>query len=87
MLSTMCHPQYDQFGLDQIVSFHYFLVLTIQGIVVHFDGFYISVYFTIFPTQYLRTMRDINLNDFEEKSKEDRIKLKHSQIYNLVKQY
>jgi hypothetical protein len=29
-------------------------------------------------------VRDINLNDLEGKPKEDRIKLNHSRIYNLV---
>ena len=84
MLGTVCHPEYYQSGHDQTVSFHYILMLMIKGIVVHFDGFHVSVYFAIFPAQYLRTVRDINLNDLEGKPKEERIKLNHSRIYNLV---
>ena len=51
---------------------------------MHFDGFYASVYFAVFPAQYLRTVRDINLNDLKEIPKNDRIKLNHTRIYNLV---
>ena len=56
----------------------------IQSVVVHFDGFHVSIYFASFPAQYLRTVRDINLNDLQGKPKEERIKLHHTRIYNLV---
>ena len=29
MLGTVCHPEYYQSRLDQTVSFHYFLMLTV----------------------------------------------------------
>lgn len=85
MLGTVCHPEYYHSGHDQTVSFHYFSNhLTLQGIVVHFDGFHVSVYFAVFPAQYLRTVRDINLNDLEGIPTKDKIKLNHTRIYNLV---
>jgi len=47
--------------------------------VIHFDGFFVSVYFATFPSQYLDTIRNVNV-DREWKEK---IRLQHTRRYNL----
>ena len=49
---------------------------------MHFDGFYVSVYWATFPSEYLQTIRDIDINLMEKR--EEKIKLNHSQRYNLL---
>ena len=48
---------------------------------MHFDGFYVSVYFAKFPAEYLRLVRDIDLNIL--KNRKDKVKLNHTRRYNL----
>ena len=49
---------------------------------MHFDGFYVSVYWATFPSEYLQTIRDIDINLLE--NREEKIKLNHSQRYSLL---
>ena len=46
---------------------------------VHFSGFYVSVYFAHFPASYLRTIRDVNVDSLTP----DTIYLHHTRLYNL----
>jgi hypothetical protein len=48
---------------------------------VHFDGFHVAVYFAKFPAEYLRLIRDIDLNVLE--NRKERVKLNHTRCYNL----
>jgi hypothetical protein len=48
---------------------------------VHFDGFYVSVYFAAFPAEYLRCLRDINIDEL--RNRKDKIQLHHTRLYNL----
>ena len=50
---------------------------------VHFDGFYVSVYFATFPSEYLLTIRNINVDVL--KYREEKVKLQHTRRYNLFK--
>jgi hypothetical protein len=47
--------------------------------VVHFDGFYASVYFATFPSEYLHTIRNVNVDT----AWEEKVKLHHTRRYNL----
>jgi hypothetical protein len=49
---------------------------------VHFDGFRVSVYWANFPSEYLETIRDIDISLL--KKREEKIKLNHSRRYNLL---
>ncbi len=49
---------------------------------VHFDGFYVSVYFAIFPSEYLMTIRNVDINLL--KDRDDKVKLNHTKRYNLL---
>ena len=49
---------------------------------MHFDGFYVSVYWATFPSEYLRTIRDIDINLL--KNRKEKIKLNHSRRYSLL---
>ena len=46
---------------------------------VHFDGFFTSIYFATFPSEYLHKVRNINVDI----AWEDKIKLHHTHRYNL----
>ena len=48
---------------------------------MHFDGFNVSVYFAAFPAEYLRCLRDVNIDALERR--EEKIKLHHTRLYNL----
>ena len=48
---------------------------------MHFDGFYVSIYFATFSAQHLRTIRDIDVNVIQVR--EDKITLHHTRRYNL----
>ena len=50
---------------------------------VHFDGFYISVYFATFPSEYLATIRNVDVNIAGART--EKVKLKHTRRYNLLK--
>ena len=50
---------------------------------VHFDGFYVSIYFATFPSEYLLTIRNIDVDVL--RYREEKIKLKHTRRYNLFK--
>ena len=45
--------------------------------------FYVSVYFVNFPSEYLLTVRDIDIDTL--KNREDKVELKHTRRYNLFK--
>ena len=47
---------------------------------VHFDGLFVSVYFATFPSEYLDTIRNVNV-DTEWKEK---ITLHHTRRHNLL---
>jgi len=47
--------------------------------VVHFDGFFASVYFASFPPEYLHTIHNVNVDNVWE----DKVKLHHTRRYNL----
>jgi hypothetical protein len=49
---------------------------------VHFDGFQVSVYWAIFPSEYLRIIRDIDINLLQKRK--DKINLNHSRRYSLL---
>jgi hypothetical protein len=49
---------------------------------VHFDGFQVSVYWATFPSEYLRTIRDVDINLLE--NRKEKIKLNHSRRYSLL---
>ena len=49
---------------------------------MHFDGFQVSVYWATFPSEYLRTIRDIDVNLLE--NRKEKIKLHHSRRYSLL---
>jgi hypothetical protein len=52
---------------------------------VHFDGFHVSVYWATFPSEYLETIRDVDINLL--KDRKEKIKLNHSQRYSLLDMY
>lgn len=48
---------------------------------MHFDGFCVAVYFAAFPAEYLRCLRDDNIDSlFNRKNK---MQLHHTRLYNL----
>lgn len=49
---------------------------------MHFDGFQVSVYWAIFPSEYLRIIRDIDINLLQKRK--DKINLNHSRRYSLL---
>ena len=49
---------------------------------MHFNGFYVSVYWATFPSEYLRTIRDVDINLLE--NRKEKIKLNHSRRYSLL---
>ena len=85
MLGTVCHPEYFRDpAREQTVYNHSTLSFShriLQGIVVHFDGFYVSIYFAIFPSEYLETVRIIDIEMF--KHRERKVQLNHTRRYNL----
>ena len=48
---------------------------------VHFDGFHVSIYFATFPSEYLETVRNIDVDIL--KCREEKVKLNHTRRYNL----
>jgi hypothetical protein len=50
--------------------------------VIHFDGFYVSIYFATFPSEYLMTLRNVDISVL--KDREEKIKLNHTKRYNLL---
>lgn len=48
---------------------------------MHFDGFYVSVYFATFSATYLQTLRDIDIDVL--RSWKDKVRLNHTRLYNL----
>ncbi len=50
---------------------------------VHFDRFYVSLYFACFPSEYLLTIRNINVDVL--RYREEKVKLNHTRRYNLYK--
>jgi len=49
---------------------------------VHFDGFYVSVYFANFPSEYLHMLRNVDVDSLS--SREPKIQLCHTRLYNLI---
>ena len=49
---------------------------------MHFDGFQVSVYWATFPSEYLQTIRDVDINLL--KNRKEKIKLNHSRRYSLL---
>ena len=49
---------------------------------MHFNGFYVSVYWATFPSEYLRTIRDVDINLLE--NRKEKIKLNLSRRYTLL---
>jgi len=48
---------------------------------VHFDGFQTAVYFAKFPSNYLRILREVNIDSLNNLGYN--IKLCHTRLYNL----
>ena len=46
---------------------------------VHFDGFFAAVYFATFPSEYLHTIRNVNVDTVWE----EKVRLHHTPRYNL----
>ena len=87
MLGIVCHPEYFQADRKQLVSprslfLRFYTLLTLKGIVVHFDGFHASVYWAEFPSIYLNTLREGNVDQLKDFS--PKIKLRHTRRYNLI---
>ena len=81
MLSIVCHSEYFMNPpRDQTVGSREDIT-NVEGIVVHFDGFHASVYFALFPSQYLNTLRNENISNL--RCREPKIKLNHTRRYNL----
>lgn len=53
-----------------------------QGIIVHFDGFHVSIYFTTFPAPYLQTLHTDNIDLL--RCLPSPPKLDHTHRYNLI---
>ena len=49
---------------------------------MHFDGFQVSVYWATFPSEYLQTIRDVDINLLE--NRKEKVKLNHSRRYSLL---
>ena len=49
---------------------------------MHFDGFRVSVYFAIFPSDYLKNLRDVNVDNLRLRN--PKIKLCHTRLYNFM---
>ena len=49
---------------------------------MHFDGFHVSVYWAVFPSEYLSTIRDVDVNLLA--GREEKVKLCHTQGYSLL---
>ena len=49
-----------------------------KGIVVHFDGSYVSVYLVNFPSEYLDTLRNRDIS-----TRKPKLKLNYTRRYNL----
>ena len=79
----VCHPEYYKTGQDQTVQAleHLLFPLTTQSVVVHFDGFHVSIYFATFPAQHLKIIRDIDVNALQRQK--EKIMLNHTRRYNL----
>ena len=48
---------------------------------MHFDGHHVAIYWATFPSEYLRTIRNVDINSLEKLN--IRIKLRHTQFYDL----
>src|SRR5271168_1573650 len=82
MLAMVCHPEYFRNPpRDQTVKFSSHFSDRDYGIVLHFDGFHVFVYFATFPSEYLHTVRNVNVNVLN--SRETKAKLNHTKRYNL----
>jgi hypothetical protein len=57
------------------------LIVSSQGIVVHFHGGSAAIYFATFPWLYLDRLRNRNVDSLKEHGK---ISLHHSRLYNLL---
>ena len=51
------------------------------AIIVHFNGHRIAIYWATFPSEYLRTIRTVDINSLRNLNM--RIKLHHTQFYDL----
>ena len=49
---------------------------------MHFDGFQVSVYWATFPSEYLRTIRDVDINLLKHRI--EKITLNHTRRYSLL---
>ena len=48
---------------------------------MHFNGHHVAIYWAIFPSEYLGTIRSVDVNSLEKLN--TRIKLRHTQFYDL----
>ena len=93
----VCHPEYILEGRDQTVfipvhpnfmscifihSTTHSLTHWPQGIVVHFDGVRVSIYFATFPSDYLHILRNVDVDKLQ--SRDPKIELRHTRLYNLM---
>ena len=81
MLGMVCHPEYYKIGEQKVNSRKTFY--NIQAFVVHFSGFYASIYFATFPSEYLSTIQHEGINSLKDKYK-DPITLYHTVPCNLI---
>ena len=84
MLGMVCHPEYYKLGEQKVkkkIPIH--VSVNFQAFVVHFSGFYASIYHAIFPSEYLSTLQNEGISKLKTKFKK-RIPLYHTAPCNLI---